>query len=190
MMAARLANASELSACGEAGQSIADYLPLNLRSILNHGMFPSTRTDERTINRIARRGPSDATLREFARAVRSFAATRAREHWVECAVSIRELELATAIGARGESSSFICLKCAVLAPPTELQLHREPACIIAPLEASSARLSAPERARRAVEKFRTAREAEGLPHYDLDCYVSKGRMVFTWRPPAGPALDH
>jgi hypothetical protein len=190
MMAARLANAGESPTRGEASQSIADYLPLNLRSILNHGMFSSTRTDERTINRIAGRGPSEATLREFARAVRSFAATRAREHWIECGVSIRELELVIAIGPCGERSSFICLKCAVLAPPAELQLHPEPACILAPLEASSARLSAPERARRAVEKFRAKREADGLPHYDLDCYVSKGRMVFTWRPPAGPALGH
>ncbi len=189
-MAARVLIGSEAAEYAEASQSIADYLPLNLRSILNHGMFPATRTDERAMNPGAGRGPSDSTLREFARAVRSFSAMRTREHWIECAISIRELEHALMIGARGESCSFICLKCAAMAAPAESRLHPEPGCILAPLGASSARRSAPERARRAVEKFRAAREAHGLPHYDLDCYVSKGRMVFTWRPPEEPSLGH
>jgi hypothetical protein len=131
----------------------------------------------------AGRGSSDAMLREFARAVRSFSAMRAREHWIECAVAFGEIETTLTDGAIDGRSPCICLKCAVFAAPTESQLHREPGCIVAPLGSSSPCRNAPERVRRAVEKFRAERQAGGLPHYDLDCYVSKGRMVFTWRPP-------
>jgi hypothetical protein len=32
-----------------------------------------------------------------------------------------------------------------------------------------------------------AREAAGLPHYDLDCFVTNEQVIFTWRPlPPGP----
>ena len=34
----------------------------------------------------------------------------------------------------------------------------------------------------AVEKFRLHRTEAGLPHYDLDCYVAGGQVIFTWRP--------
>lgn len=165
---------------------LTDYLPLNLRSLLTQGMRSSIRSDNRTINS-AGRSSTDALLRQFARAVRSFSAMRAREHWVECAVALGELEAMLAEAAIDGRSPLICLKCAAFAAPCKSHLHREPGCIVAPLGISSPRRSAPERARRAVERFRTARQADGLPHYDLDCYVSKGRMVFTWRPPERPS---
>ncbi len=184
--AARVLIGGGKSGYAEACPSLTDYLPLNLRSLLSQGMRSSMGADDRTMNS-AVRGSSDAMLREFARAVRSFSAMRAREHWIECAVAFGELETALAEGAIDGRSPFICLKCAAFATPAESQLHREPGCIVAPLGISSPRRSAPERARRAVEKFRAARQAGGLAHYDLDCYVSKGRMVFTWRPPERPS---
>jgi len=171
---------------GELCSSLTDYLPLNLRSLLTQGMRSSMRGDERATNPAGRRS-NDAMLREFARAVRSFSAMRAREHWVECTVAFDELEAALAEGAIDGRAPLICLKCAALAAPGESQRHRGPGCIVAPIAISSPRRSAPDRVRRAVEKFRAARQADGLSHYDLDCYVSKGRMVFTWRPPARPS---
>lgn len=135
----------------------------------------------------AGRGSNDAMLREFARAVRHFSAVRAREHWIECAVAVGLLETTLAEVTLDGRSPFICLKCAVFAAPAEAQLHCEPGCIVAPLAISSRRHNAPERVRRAIEKFRAERQAGGLPHFDLDCYVSKGRMVFTWRPLEGPS---
>jgi hypothetical protein len=186
-LAARALIGGGASGCAEPCSSLTDYLPLNLRSLLSQGMRSSMRADERTMSP-AGRGPSDAMLREFARAVRSFSAMRAREHWIECAVAIHELEMALAEGAIGGRVPFICLQCAAFAAPDDSQSHREPGCIVASLGTSSPRRSAAERARRAVEKFRAARQAGGLAHYDLDCYVSKGRMVFTWRPPERPSL--
>ena len=150
-------------------------------------MRSSMRADGGIMN-CAGRGSSEAMLREFARAVRHFSAIRAREHWIECAVAFGELETTLADASIDGRSPFICLKCAVFAAPAESQLHREPGCIVAPLGISSPRHNAPERVRRAVEKFRAKRQSDGLPHYDLDCYVSKGRMVFTWRPPEAPSM--
>jgi hypothetical protein len=40
----------------------------------------------------------------------------------------------------------------------------------------------PDALHRAVENFRSRRTADGLPHYDLDCYVAGGQVIFTWRP--------
>jgi len=40
----------------------------------------------------------------------------------------------------------------------------------------------PDALRRAVENFRLRRTEGGLPHYDLDCYVAGGQVIFTWRP--------
>jgi len=171
--------------CFEASPSLADFLPLHLRSLLSGVMLASVGGDERPAN-AARRATRELSVQEFARAVRSFAATRAREHWIECAIPLRDFEAALAAAASSGRASFICLKCAVFARPAESQLHPAPRCIVAPLGAMFARDSAAERARRAVEKFRIARAAEGLGHYDLDCYVSKGRMVFTWRPIESP----
>jgi len=152
-------------------------------------MLSSLHVDERAPN-AAGRATRELTVREFARAVRSFAATRAREHWIECAISVRDFEAALTASAGSGRSSFICLKCAVFAAPAESQLHPAPGCVAAPIGAMLARHGAPERARRAVEQFRAARASDGLSHYDLDCYVSKGRMVFTWRPIEDPALGH
>ena len=36
-----------------------------------------------------------------------------------------------------------------------------------------------------IEGFRLGRAALGLPHYDLDCYVARGQVIFTWRPLIG-----
>jgi hypothetical protein len=33
-----------------------------------------------------------------------------------------------------------------------------------------------------IEGFRLGRAALGLPHHDLDCYVARGQVIFTWRP--------
>jgi hypothetical protein len=37
---------------------------------------------------------------------------------------------------------------------------------------------------RVIEGFRLGRAALGLCHYDLDCYVARGQVIFTWRPVA------
>jgi hypothetical protein len=47
--------------------------------------------------------------------------------------------------------------------------------------------AAPDPILQAIENFRMAREARDLPHHDLDCFVSGGQLIFTWRPlPEGP----
>jgi len=49
--------------------------------------------------------------------------------------------------------------------------------------------NAPDLILQAIENFRMARDAAQLPHQDLDCFVSNGQLVFTWRPlPDGPVL--
>jgi hypothetical protein len=123
------------------------------------------------------------SMREVARAIRHFAATRAREHWVECSLSLASLEAALAQAHSAGKPPFICLQCVVFVPPGDPQLHREPECIIAELGGSSPRHTAPERVRRIIEKFRAHRAANALPHHDLDCYLAEDQMVFTWRPP-------
>ena len=40
----------------------------------------------------------------------------------------------------------------------------------------------PDALHRAVENFRLHRTEAGEPHYDLDCYVAGGQVIFTWRP--------
>jgi hypothetical protein len=47
---------------------------------------------------------------------------------------------------------------------------------------------AAERLQRALENFRRAREAAGLPHFDLDCYIANAKVTFSWRAlPSSPA---
>jgi hypothetical protein len=41
---------------------------------------------------------------------------------------------------------------------------------------------------RAIERFRNECAAEGAPHHDLDCYMSRGQVIFTWRPLAACGL--
>ncbi|HTW88920.1 MAG TPA: hypothetical protein VMD75_13035 [Candidatus Binataceae bacterium] len=176
------------SGSAEVCPALTDYLPINLRSLLNQRMRSSMRVDGGAMN-CAGRESSDAMLREFARAVRHFSAVRAREHWIECAVAVGLLEATLAEGTLDRRSPFICLKCAVFAAPADAQLHCAPGCVVASFGSSSRRYNAPERVRRAIEKFRAERQARGLAHFDLDCYVSKGRMVFTWRPLERPSTD-
>ena len=40
----------------------------------------------------------------------------------------------------------------------------------------------PDALHRAVENFRAQPDCGLQPHYDLDCYVAGGQVIFTWRP--------
>ncbi|MBF6569434.1 MAG: hypothetical protein IVW54_11245 [Candidatus Binataceae bacterium] len=163
---------------GQPCATLTDQLPLTIRTMLAN----SPRAEEQSIA-LPGRGLAVNSMREVARAIRHFAATRAREHWAECSLPLASLEAALAQAHSAGKAPFICLRCAVFVPPCDPQLHREPGCIVAELSGSSPRYTAPERVRRIIEKFRAYCVANALPHHDLDCYMADDQMVFTWRPP-------
>ncbi|MGH9639532.1 MAG: hypothetical protein ACRD3Y_05690, partial [Bryobacteraceae bacterium] len=38
------------------------------------------------------------------------------------------------------------------------------------------------RLQKVIEEFRALRAGFGLPHYELDCYLTNAQVTFTWRP--------
>jgi len=170
---------------------LGSRLPINLREFLAEQLGPRMRIEEDTIVAL-RPGSNEALMRELARAIRRFSAERAREAWSECAILIDRLErefFATPGDDRGPV--VLCLRCSCVGAGP-LDQHCGTRCLPVHLGAevraqqlegkcASGTLT-PDALHFAVEHFRNQRTADGLPHYDLDCYVAGGQVIFTWRP--------
>jgi hypothetical protein len=133
----------------------------------------------------------DAMMRELARAIRRFSTARAREAWSECCIAVNRLidDLLRAPAPRRHA--VLCLKCGTIAIGANAPArHAELECIPVELNylmrpgalPNAAKALVPDGIRRAVEDFRRDRSSAGLPHFDLDCYVLNGEIIFTWRP--------
>ena len=167
-------------------------LPINLRQFLARQFEPIVDSDNDSIMDLAA-SADEATLSRVARAIRRYSTTRAREAWSECSMTLSDFERA---GASPAPAATLCLECSQLEFGVEARdRHTGPRCLTVnllpacPAEQNSAdgsprptRSSIPDRLQRLVEDFRTMRAAFGLSHFDLDCYVTNRRVMFSWRP--------
>lgn len=170
-------------------------LPINLRHFLAEQLGPAMRVESDTIVALEPR-PDGVMMRELARAIRRFSAERARQAWSECAIGLSRLENEFFRAPAAERCPVImCLRCTCIGAGP-LDEHGGPNCLPVNLDSALKSFDASKEARRnavpdailqAIENFRMAREAANQPHFDLDCFVSNGQLVFTWRPlPEGP----
>lgn len=167
-------------------------LPINLRQFLAQQFDPILDSDNDSILDLAAHA-DQATLSRVARAIRRYSTSRAREAWSECSMTLRDFERE---GANPAPAITLCLECSQLefgadarerhAGPQCLTVNLLPAC---PAEknsadgtSSSSSSSTPDRLQRLIEDFRAMRAAFGLSHFDLDCYVTNRRVMFSWRP--------
>lgn len=180
-------NPAELEALDLEG-----WLPINLRRFLIEEMGPLLRFDVSTI-RSARGSSSEALTRELARAIRRYSFNRSREVWSECVVAASWLEQEAGRSPGRQNPMVLCLRCARVSRGREsVQEHWTAQCVPVPLNAGVGQSGAdPKEDAKAllrhglyevIEKFRLVRAEAGLPHYDLDCYVPGGNVVFNWRP--------
>jgi hypothetical protein len=170
---------------------LGSRLPINLRHFLAEQLGSSMRIEDDSI--VALEPHSNETLmRELARAIRRFSAERAREAWCECAMGLDRLEREFLTAPDGDRGPVVlCLRCACVGAGP-LDRHCDSRCIPVELgaEVPAQRLEGrsveealtPDALHRAVENFRLRRTEAGQPHYDLDCYVAGGQVIFTWRP--------
>jgi hypothetical protein len=173
---------------------LESWLPINLREFLAEHLGSRARVEDDAIVALTP-GSGEQLMSDLARAIRRFSTGHAHEAWNRCTVRLAELEGE----CRNEDTPLrevvLCLGCARLEIRSggALDRHREEGCVPVLLSsakpcASQHRLGAfahtypAEGAHRAIQSFRTARAASGLPHFDLDCYVANGKVVFTWRP--------
>ncbi len=177
--------------------NLMGMLPINLRNFRGDRLGAMLHIDdESTLELDSSRG--DQAIRELARAIRRFSAERARESWLECAVKLGRVASELARMPSGQRQVVLCLRCASIGMgPDALSRHGDAACLALELggpikqlvfRTSSAK-SPIDSVRRAIEDFRVRRAASGLPHFDLDCYMSNDQMVFTWRPMTGVACE-
>jgi hypothetical protein len=163
-------------------------LPINLRNFLAQQFGPALESDNESILDMAANADA-ATLSRVARAIRRYSTSRAREAWAECAATLEDFERK---GANADSAARLCLRCARLEFDAGAgEAHLGPRCVtvdLSPACAAGAKLandpSAPasDRLQRQIEDFRAMRAAFGLSHFDLDCYVTNRRVMFSWRP--------
>ncbi|WP_333650850.1 hypothetical protein [Candidatus Binatus sp.] len=170
---------------------LGSRLPINLRHFLAEQLGSSMRVEDDSIVALEPRS-NETLMRELARAIRRFSTERAREAWCECAMGLDRLErefFAAPSDDRGPV--VLCLRCACVGAGP-LDQHCGSRCIPVHLgaEVRAQQLQGkcvdgaltPDALHRAVENFRLHRTEGGLPHYDLDCYVAGGQVIFTWRP--------
>jgi hypothetical protein len=170
---------------------LGSRLPINLRHFLAEQLGSSMRIEDDSIVALEPRS-NETLMRELARAIRRFSAERAREAWCECAMGLDRLErefFAAPSDTRGPV--VLCLRCSCVGAGP-LDQHCGARCIAVHLgaEVHAQQLEGkcvdgtltPDALHRAVENFRGHRTEAGLPHYDLDCYVAGGQVIFTWRP--------
>jgi hypothetical protein len=170
---------------------LGSRLPINLRHFLAEQLGASMRIEDDSIVALEPRS-NETLMRELARAIRRFSAERAREAWCECAMGLDRLErefFATPSDDRGPV--VLCLRCSCVGAGP-LDQHCGSRCLPVHLgaEVRAQQLEGkcvdgaltPDALHRAVENFRLRRSEGGEPHYDLDCYVAGGQVVFTWRP--------
>lgn len=165
-------------------------LPINLREFLAAQFGSALRMDDDGVFALGAEAGEDA-LNRVARAIRRFSTARAHERWAESAVEIAALGDDLDWAAEAGEPLILCLRCAALETGTEAAgRHRGGGCVAVELGAQTACYpfdhdaphSVPERLLHVIEAFRLGRAALGLPHYDLDCYVARGQVIFTWRP--------
>lgn len=169
---------------------LGSKLPINLREFLSQQLGSTARVEEDAIVALEPRS-GELLMRELARAIRRFSAERAREAWNECAIGLSRLEHEFFGPAADEESPVVlCLRCSAFGTGA-LEQHCGISCVAVDLSSAvkaqqlEKGIAAPtaDAMHRAVENFRAARTKAGQPHYDLDCYVAGGQVVFTWRPP-------
>jgi hypothetical protein len=164
-------------------------LPINLRQFLARQFDNVAGSDNDSILDMAARA-DEATLSRVARAIRNYSTSRARQAWVECSVALADVERESTV----ESPAVIlCLGCSQLAFGAGAHdAHNTRGCLTVNLLAPvSARGGVPgdepatpllDRLQKMIEDFRAMRAAFGLSHFDLDCYVTSRRVMFSWRP--------
>jgi hypothetical protein len=170
---------------------LGSRLPINLRNFLAEQLGPSMKIEEDSIVALEPRS-SESLMRELARAIRRFSAERAREAWCECAMGMERLQREFfSAPSEYRGPVVLCLRCSCVGAGA-LDQHCGTRCLPVHLgaEIRGQQLEGkcvdgsftPDALHRAVEHFRDQRTATGEAHYDLDCYVAGGQVIFTWRP--------
>jgi hypothetical protein len=162
---------------------LGSRLPINLRHFLAAQLGASMRIEDDSIVALEPRS-NETLMRDLARAIRRFSAERAREAWCECAMALDRLEREFFAAPDHERGAVVlCLRCSRV-DAGRVEQHRDTRCVAVRLgdELAAQQTLTPDALHRAVEDFRMRRTDAGLPHYDLDCYVAGGQVIFTWRP--------
>jgi hypothetical protein len=162
-------------------------LPINLREFLAERFGDGLLIDEDGVFTLGQEAGEDA-LGRIARAIRRYSTERARERWEECATALTRLSDHLDWAAESGDPVVLCLGCAALETGIDaVGRHRGAGCVAVELSAEIVShveepRGLPELLLRVVEGFRLGRAALGLSHYDLDCYVARKQVIFTWRP--------
>jgi len=206
---ARLRNSTRNSLSGSPPLNLKCALPINLREFLA-GQFAAPFADGLRIDEdgVFTLGPGadEEAFSRVARAIRRYSTERAHERWNECATALARLGDELGRAAESGGQVVLCLGCAALETGADaVARHRGAGCVAVELSARpnlhAGNLNAgnlndqiagrvevshglPEMLLRVIEGFRLGRAALGLCHYDLDCYVARGQVIFTWRPVA------
>jgi len=208
---ARLRNSSRDSSSDSPSLNLKCALPINLREFLAQQFTAQQFADGLRIDEdgVFTLGPGagEDLLSRVARAIRHYSTERAHERWDECATALARLSDDLEWARESGDQVVLCLGCAALETGADaLGRHRHAGCVAMELSAElnyrpNARLDAepprhveapqaadlPEMLRQMIEGFRLGRAALGLPHCDLDCYVARGQVIFTWRPLMTPS---
>jgi hypothetical protein len=171
--------------------SLSGHLPINLRRFLSEQLGLTMRVEGETILALEPRS-DEVLIRELARAIRRFSAERARQTWLEYAIALQRLKDEFFLAPAAERCLVIlCLRCACISTGP-LDEHAGDNCMPVSLDPAFSDFkpsrfagnpaAAADSILHSIENFRIAREAAGLPHYDLDCFIANGQAVFTWRP--------
>jgi hypothetical protein len=203
---ARLRNSTRNSLFGSPPLNLKCALPINLREFLA-GQFAAPFADGLRIDEdgVFTLGPGagEEAFSRVARAIRRYSTERAHERWNECTTALARLGDDLGRAAESGGQVVLCLGCAALETGADaIGRHRGAGCVAVELSAkpygnsndgnhndqTAGRVEVshglPERLLRVIEGFRLGRAALGLCHYDLDCYVARGQVIFTWRPVA------
>jgi hypothetical protein len=206
---ARLRNSTRNSLSGSPPLNLKCALPINLREFLA-GQFAAPFADGLRIDEdgVFTLGPGagEEAFSRVARAIRRYSTERAHERWNECATALARLRDDLGRAAESGGQVVLCLGCAALETGADaVGRHRGAGCVAVELSArpnshagnlndgnlndqTAVRVEIsqglPEMLLRMIEGFRMGRAALGLCHYDLDCYVARGQVIFTWRPVA------
>jgi hypothetical protein len=199
---ARLRNSTRNSLSDWPSLNLKCALPINLREYLAQQFAAQPFADGLRIDEdgVFTLGPSadENALSRVARAIRHYSTERAHERWDECATALVRLGDDLDWAQESGEQVVLCLGCAALETgAAALGRHRSAGCVAVELSAklngmpsaeSASHVDAPqgpglpEMLRQVIEGFRLGRAALGLPHYDLDCYVARDQVIFTWRP--------
>ncbi len=193
---ARLRNSTRNSLSDSPPLNLQCALPINLREYLAQQFAAEQfagglRIDDDGVFTLGQGAGEDA-LSRVARAIRRYSTERAHERWDECATARARLGDDLDWAAESGEQVVLCLGCAALETGDDAAgRHRGAGCVAVELSAgldgrTDSHVEEPqgltEMLRRVIEGFRLGRAALGLSHYDLDCYVARGQVIFTWRP--------